>query len=81
MDWVKDSRGSRVDVKVARVRFTDCDSLLCVAAASAKVCYSTMNTIPVCKKVEFTINPAALTQQTEAKVLLTLHDKYTQQNF
>lgn len=73
MDWVKDSRGSGVEVKVALVRFTAASLYsVCVAAASVKVCYTTMNTIPVCKKVEFTINPA-LTQQAEAKVLLTLH--------
>ncbi|XP_056885948.1 uncharacterized protein LOC130524143 isoform X1 [Takifugu flavidus] len=41
-------------------------------AASVKVCYTTMNTIPMCKKVEFTINPAALTQQTEAKISIVV---------
>uniref|UniRef100_A0A3Q1EGA2 Interleukin-17 receptor C-like n=1 Tax=Acanthochromis polyacanthus TaxID=80966 RepID=A0A3Q1EGA2_9TELE len=36
--------------------------------ASVTVCYYTAATMPICKKVEFTVNHAALTQQNLAKV-------------
>ncbi|XP_056249743.1 interleukin-17 receptor C [Seriola aureovittata] len=40
--------------------------------ASVTVCYNTPSTIPTCKKVEFTVNHAALTQQNQAKVSMVI---------
>lgn len=42
-----------------------------VAAMFVTVCYLVGNIIPVCKKVEFTVTHAGLTQQNLGKVLRT----------
>lgn len=43
--------------------------LFCVATASVTVCYSAVSSMPMCKKVEFTVNHTALAQPNQAKVL------------
>lgn len=45
--------------------------VLSVATESVTIRYSAVNTIPVCKRVEFTVNPSVVQRQ-HAKVLLTL---------
>ncbi|XP_034545010.1 interleukin-17 receptor C [Notolabrus celidotus] len=40
--------------------------------ASVTVCYNTAHTMPTCKRVEFTVNHAALTQQNQAKVSMVI---------
>ncbi|XP_060898867.1 interleukin-17 receptor C isoform X2 [Labrus mixtus] len=40
--------------------------------ASVSVCFKTAHTMPSCKRVEFTVNHAALTQQHQAKVSMVI---------
>uniref|UniRef100_A0A3Q3FVH2 Interleukin-17 receptor C-like n=1 Tax=Labrus bergylta TaxID=56723 RepID=A0A3Q3FVH2_9LABR len=40
--------------------------------ASVSVCFNTAHTMPSCKRVEFTVNHAALTQQHQAKVSMVI---------